>query len=49
MLILEGLITALPIIIIASIIIWLLKKIFKALAIVALAGVIIFVVSKYIY
>ncbi|PGH22465.1 hypothetical protein RN96_04830 [Fusobacterium polymorphum] len=49
MLILEGLITALPIIIIASIIIWLLKKIFKALAFVALAGVIIFVVSKYIY
>ena len=49
MLFLEALITALPIIIIVSIIIWLLKKIFKALAIIALAGVIIFVVSKYIY
>ena len=49
MLFLEALITALPIIIIVSIIIWLLKQFFKVLTIIAFIAVIIFVVSKYIY
>ena len=49
MLFLEALITVLPIIIIVSVIIWLLKQIFKVLTIIAFIAVIIFVVSKYIY